>query len=150
MLEEVTEAAEILVGKLESSEIAKIRSTLGDKRMLNRVFDLFGATYPDWPSTAEGKLVASGKRKRGSSGPAAESTGRHGRGSKRVRRAGSVASSRAGGLRPWLLLWWRTRYRLVRLSCWPGDGDHDYSADEADRDTSLAESEGSSSEGGGV
>ena len=61
------------------------------------MFHLFKVEYRDWPSAAEGKEVASGKRKRGSTDPAVESCGRRGRGSKKARQAGSVAPTRVRG-----------------------------------------------------
>jgi hypothetical protein len=65
LVEEVTVGANILVGSIDAHEMVKIRTALGDRRRVNRIFDLAGAEYPDWPSMEEAEAAVASKRKRG-------------------------------------------------------------------------------------
>ena len=45
--------------------IRSIRSAIPDRRRLNRVFDLLGVDYPDWPyETAEGEAGKGSKKRK--------------------------------------------------------------------------------------
>ena len=61
----VTESAEEIVGSFGSTEIRSIRSAIPDCPRLNRVFDLLGVDYPDWPyETAEGEAGKGSKKRK--------------------------------------------------------------------------------------
>lgn len=49
----VEEVVENLVGKLGAVKIKVINAAHGDLHRLNRVYDLLGITYIDWPSPAD-------------------------------------------------------------------------------------------------
>ena len=52
IFELVREATSELVGDLSNAEVRSIRMALQDRRRLNRIFDLAGIEYPDWPREA--------------------------------------------------------------------------------------------------
>ena len=80
VIEEVEGGVDVLVGKLEPSEILKIRVALGARRLVNRVLDALGVESPDWPTPSDAEVVASKKRKWGSAEPKADAPYRRGRG----------------------------------------------------------------------
>jgi hypothetical protein len=90
---EVEAMVENLVGKLGAVKIKVINAAHGDHHRLNRVYDLLGITYTDWPSPADD--VGGGKKRKGAEalGKAAVGERRghgHGRGS-----SGSAVSRQA-------------------------------------------------------
>lgn len=76
---DVEAVVEDLVGKLGALEIKVINAALVGRHRLNRVYDLVGITYPDWPSPPVEEAVGKKLKRAGALG-AEPTIEKHGRG----------------------------------------------------------------------